>query len=157
MLDFEATLRERVATFPEEDRPGCGYWHLHMPCSNAFIDASLQPTRLRRACVAAVLRAAEHLRAIKPPEVEARVVVCLTWPTLWDAQIIVFFGEDYYGRFFDRNEPEQTWTRLEQSWLTPTLRLPVPDGCTERVYRETMRDGDEVWESTLIYLGDLAG
>jgi len=86
---FSRQLDDEVASFPSEGRSGCGYWHLHMPCAQSFIDHSPNPTRLRKDCVKAILKTTLRLRLVKPEDVDARVVCCLSWPSLWDSQIIV--------------------------------------------------------------------
>ena len=152
---FQKRLEDEASSFPAEDRPGCGYWHLHMPCSDSFIDHNLNLTRLRKQCVESILDAAIKLRSLKPDKVDARVVCSLTWPRLWDSQLIVFFGSEYFGHFFNRNSPEQKWTEESPHWLEKFFNLETPKGMTERVYLETLRDEDYESKSTLIFVGEL--
>ena len=152
---FQRRLEEEVSSFPAEDRQGCGYWHLHMPCAQSFIDHSPNETRLRKQCIESILGAAEQLKSIKPEGVEARVVCSLAWPSLWDSQIIIFFGSDYYDRFFDRRSPAQEWTEKPAGWLLRTFDLNIPESMTERVYLERIRDEDFEYETTLVFVGEL--
>jgi hypothetical protein len=152
---FSRQLDDEVASFPSEGRSGCGYWHLHMPCAQSFIDHSPNPTRLRKDCVKAILKTTLRLRLVKPEDVDARVVCCLSWPSLWDSQIIVFFGNDYYDGFFDRNSPDQQWIERPSGWLVEFFNLDIPKGATEKVYLEKIQDADGESEAILSFIGDL--
>lgn len=155
MKKISRRLDDSVTSFPSEDIKGCGYWHLHMLCAQSFIDHSPNPTRLRKECVDAVLKAAAQLRSIKPKEVDVRIVCSFSWPSLWDSQIIVFFGDDCYDGFFDRKSPDQHWFERSTGWLTKTFSLEIPEGATEKVYLEKIQDEDTESESTLSFIGDL--
>ena len=152
---FKRHLTEAVSEFPSEDYEACGYWHMHMPCSQSWIDQNTFSTRQRKECILAILEATEHLISIKRNRKNTRVVCSISWPSLWDSQIIVFFGSDYYDRFFDRRSPEQEWTEKPAGWLLKTFDLNIPESMTERVYLERIRDEDFESETTLVFVGEL--
>jgi Protein of unknown function (DUF3916) len=53
-----------------------------------------------------MLNAANDLRtAQRRRAVECRVVVAIDLPQLFDSQLIVFFGQEYFSRFFTRDTP----------------------------------------------------
>jgi hypothetical protein len=95
---------------PVEHSPGCGYWHAHLPVAQAFIDSPATPRSVRRLCIQSILDASERLRlAQSSRRIDCRVVASIDLPKLWNSQIIVFFGQNYFSRFFQRDMPEQTW------------------------------------------------
>jgi len=55
------------------------------------------------------------------------VIAAIDLPRLFDSQLIVFFGQDYFSRFFTRETPDQMWVALpphrslEREW---SLRIP---------------------------------
>ena len=49
LREFEASLREAVAVWPEEDRPGCGNWRNHLSPRNGLEAAT-------RSCLTSLAR-----------------------------------------------------------------------------------------------------
>ena len=153
LRSFKRHLAESMPSFPSEEMQGSGYWHLHMPCSGAWIDQSTSPTRMRKECVAAILEATKHLSDIRPKETKARVICSIAWPALWASQIIIFFGNEYFDHFFNRTRPEQTWLLKKEGWLTETFSLEIPSDFEERKYHETIKDEGYQFEDDLIFIG----
>ena len=143
--------------FPEEDHAGWGYWHLHVPVDQAVIDSQKTPHWVRRQCVQSLMDRSEHLRHLKPAADEAiRVVALISLPDLWDSQIIVFFGDKYFGRFFERDLEGQTWTPLRESRsLAREWGLEIPSGFQEKGYHESIRDEDYSREGEVWLAGEL--
>jgi hypothetical protein len=84
------------------------------------------------------------------------VVAAIALPDLFDSQLIVFFGPDYWSTFFDRHDPEQRWNRLESGRsLSREWSLEIPDGFGELGFEEVIvADGYE-HRGELWFVGDL--
>lgn len=151
---FLKDLLVGVQEFPDKDYPGSGYWHMHMPGSSRFLDYTEKKTELRKILVEGIIKATKTLHDQQPSNLNAKVISCISWPNLFDSQIIVFFGDEYFGGFFDRSGPEQWWTKEDESWVKENMKMEIPDGFEERVYNEVIDDEDGRFESTLIFIGN---
>src|SRR5262249_11397283 len=98
--------------FPYEHRPDCGYWHAHLPVARSFIDSPHTPYGVRKSCIQALVHTAARLRDRRAAGSDSRVVAAIDLPNLWDSQIIVFFGQEYWSTFFDRSSTDQEWIPL---------------------------------------------
>jgi len=139
-----------------EDRPGCGYWHAHLPVARSFIDSRAVPRSVRRQCIQALVDAAAQLSdATKSRNGECRVLTAISFPALFDSQLIVFFGEDYWSRFFERNSPEQTWRGLPPNRsLVREWGIRLPQGGVEIGIEESVVEGVHRQRSELWFVGD---
>ncbi|UNL83338.1 DUF3916 domain-containing protein [Priestia koreensis] len=141
-------IKAYTETFPTDFYHG--YWHLHLPASQAFIDSPQTPEKAKRACIQALVDQAEHLVRLKPSK-NYRVVALITSPELWGSQIIVFKGDDYFTRFFDRNSDDQKWVPLPKSRNLQTEKnLLIPSyfnvsGVTEMIIDEDGTEENEIW------------
>ncbi len=98
-----------------------------------------------------------HLTSIAPTDLETRVVVAICLPELWGSQIIVFFGSDYYDSFFNRDSEDQKWTPLPVNRsFTREWNLRVPDGFSQRGYKEELRDTDFTFDGEIWFIGQLS-
>lgn len=133
------------------------YWHMHLPVAQTFIDSTKTPAFARKECIQTLINRVKHLIENRPEkDSKARVVVCINWPNLWHSQIIVFFSEDYFKGFFDRNNDYQKWTQLSQKRsLSKELNLIIPEGFMENGYLEKIFDEDFKSVSELWYFGEL--
>ncbi|MDZ4910358.1 DUF3916 domain-containing protein, partial [Clostridium perfringens] len=111
---MENNLIELTSGFPKIDL-GHGYWHLHIPTYQRFIDSYKTPASLRRKCIQLIIDRVEFLIKNKlQSDAPIRVVACINLPSLWDSQIIAFFGDEYYKNFFNRNTDYQKWIPLSK-------------------------------------------
>lgn len=145
-----------TAVFPEVDWEE-GFWHMHLPVPQSFIDSAKTPFGVRRLCAQALIDAVEHLRTIKPKlDIPIRVTALITLPRLWDSQIIIFFGESYFAGFFNRNNDYQKWAPLPEGRnLANEWQLRVPENLTVKGYREEITDDGDTYVSQLWYIGEL--
>lgn len=159
MAAFLARLRSETERFPKEDRPGCGYWHLHMPVSKAFVDSASTPLSIRRTFIQAVLDAASRLRDLKPiyGGQNVRIVASINLPCLFDSQITIFFDDDYYSTFFTRQSAEQRWSTLPaERDLQREQSLNIPEGFQQKGFRESISDEDYSSEGEVWFFGEFA-
>ncbi|QWV94292.1 DUF3916 domain-containing protein [Geomonas oryzisoli] len=159
MTGFISRLMSETERFPEEDRPGCGYWHLHMPVSKLFIDSTSTPLSTRHVFIQAVLDAAGKLRDLKSTDEKRkiRIVTSISLPCLFDSQITVFFDDKYFSTFFDRDSSEQRWTALPANRdLQKELSLKMPEGLQQKGFHESVSDEDYSFEGEVWFFGELA-
>ena len=55
-------LEAATQVFPQaEDWEGCGYWHLHLPVAEGFIDSPKTPRSIRQQCIQTLIDRAAYL------------------------------------------------------------------------------------------------
>ncbi|MEL7654330.1 MAG: DUF3916 domain-containing protein [Bacillota bacterium] len=141
--------------FPEQD--GDRYWHLHLPTSQKFIDSYKTPLSVRRKCIQILIERVKHLNDIKPYGIQSKIVAAINLPFLWDSQIIIFFDQNYYKNFFDRNSEDQKWTLLQQNRnIKKELGLIIPETMQVRGYLEELNNEDDCYVGELWFIGELA-
>lgn len=145
-------IRDLAKAFPSEDSEGCGYYHAHLPVAQSLIDSKNTSRSIRKLCIQTLIDAARDLEKIKPAfGVTTRIVVAIDFPNLWDSQLIVFYGQDYFDKFFCRNTKEQEWTVLpSERDIKREWGLEIPKQFSVRGYKEEILDEDyshvgEVW------------
>ena len=74
--DMINRIEDETKEFPSDSYNG--YWHLHLPVAQSFIDSEKTPFGIKRLCVQTLLNAAKHLIGIKPhTDDKYRVVVSI--------------------------------------------------------------------------------
>lgn len=148
-------LTQQTAIFPLPHRGGA-YWHLHLPVARNFINATATPHGVRRLCAQTLIDCALHLAFIAPTDLETRVVVAVCLPELWNSQIIVFFGSEYYDSFFNRDSEDQRWTPLPDNIiLEREWDLRVPANFSQSGYKQELRDIDFSFDGEIWFVGQL--
>ena len=95
---FAGRLLEHTSEFPASDDER-GFWHLHRPIAQRFLDSPRTPQRVRRDCVQMILDASVRLCSLRPATISRRVVASIVTPCLFDSQLIVFYSLDTTARF----------------------------------------------------------
>jgi hypothetical protein len=146
-----------VTTVPRDDREWCGYWHVHLPLAQTFIDSQSTPRSVRRLCIQSLVDPAARLReSQRHRSTRCRVVAAVSLPLLFDSQLIVFFGDEYWNQFFRRDTPEQRWIALAPTRsLAREWGVLLPDGFEERGYAESIADEGFQSEGERWFLGDV--
>lgn len=135
-----------------------GYWHLHLPVAQAFIDSDKTPFGIKRLCVQTLLDCAKHLIEIKPNTCEKyRVVVYISFQELFDSQIIVFAGDSHFEGFFCRNDEFQRWIPLsEKRNLESEWRIDMPKNLNNSGFREeTTDENGKIYKRDIWFMGEL--
>ncbi len=150
-------IRDATVVFPEEHAPGWGYWHMHLPVDQAFIDSQKTPHWVRRQCMQCLIDGAERLRGLKPKSDDTiRVVASISLPLLWDSEIIVYFSQEYFDKVFSFEPEWQTWTPLRESRsLSREWHLTIPHGFQERGYHLRVRDEELSYDGDEWLIGEL--
>ncbi|OGO83074.1 MAG: hypothetical protein A2Y18_06735 [Clostridiales bacterium GWD2_32_19] len=148
-------ITELTNVFPKADLD-YGYWHIHLPASQGFIDSYKTPASVRKKCIQTLIDRVKFLIDIKPEsDIPIRVVACITLPYLWDSQVIVFFGDDYYRNFFNRNNEFQKWTLLSEVYILNDWKVYSPCDLAIKGYKEEIIYEDYKSTSELWFIGDV--
>lgn len=112
--------------------------HWHLPADQRLVDPPWADRTHQVRAVAALLAAAAHLRAARPPECDHQVIyIVLHWPALFMAEVGIFLDPAYAATFERRSDPSQTWTHLQpERSLAERLQIALPDGFAEYGYWE---------------------
>ena len=154
--NMENNIIESTSEFPEIDLD-YGYWHLHIPISQRFIDSYKTPVALRRKCIQLIIDRVEFLINNKlQSDIDTRVVACINLPSLWDSQIIVFFGDEYYKNFFNRNTEYQKWIPFSKERnIFKEWDLNFPSSMKVKGYKEEINEEDLSFEGELWFIGEI--
>ncbi len=135
------TLKKRISdicsVFPENTGT---YWHMHMPCSNSILDYPKVRHKFSQDLAGFLIEQSKHLNTLKPKDHFAKIVCYLPLSYLWDAQIIIFFNEEYYDSFFRRNDKYQKWIPIELSQALKSRWHIFDDSTNFRGYHEKTND-----------------
>ncbi|MDP4177371.1 MAG: DUF3916 domain-containing protein [Bacillota bacterium] len=150
------SINEFTENFPQMNL-NKGYYHSHIPVAQEFIDLSKTPQFVRKICIQTLLSRVKHLIDIKPKlDIKTRVVTCIQLPDLWNSQIIIFYGENYFNSFFERNSEYQKWILLPSNRdVLSKLGIAIPTGLSSRGYREEIIDNDCEYISEIWFIGEL--
>ena len=149
-------IEEETSDFPLDFYNG--YWHLHLPVAQGFIDSDRTPFGIKRLCVRTLLEQAKHLIEIKPNTPDKyRVVVYISFQALFDSQIIVFAGDSHFEGFFNRNDEFQKWIPLsEKRNLESDWRINIPQDMNVLGFKEEITDEDvEIYKRDIWFIGEL--
>ncbi len=149
-------IEKLTENFPELDL-NRGYWHMHLPVSQVFIDSKNTPSHIRTLCIKTLINRAIFLSNMKPKvRTKIRVVACIELPQLWDSQIIIFFGDEYFENFFNRDDDYQKWSLIDTNRsLLKVYDLCIPNDFIERGYIEEIFDDDFKSKSEIWFIGEL--
>lgn len=150
-------IMDSVKEFPCEGEESCGYWHTHVPTS-PFMDSKHTPKSVRKLCAQTLIDASAKLVDISPnSDVKTHVVTTISLPELWGSQIIVFFGDNYFNTFFDRNSECQRWIPLPSYRnICKEWGLRIPNGFEVKGYREEIHDEDYERIGEIWFIGELS-
>lgn len=149
-------IKENTSEFPTEFYNG--YWHLHLPVAQDFINSDKTPKKIKRLCIQTLLDRTEHLIGLKPNDKEQyRVVVAVDFPDLWGSQIIIFKGDSHFKDFFNRNDEYQMWLHLSENRNIQTeWELSVPNDLQLSGFKEVITDEDGYhYEGEIWFIGEL--
>ena len=135
-----------------------GYWHLHLPVAQGFIDSERTPFGIKRLCVQTLLKRAKHLIEIKPNTPDKyRVVVYINFQALFDSQIIVFAGDSHFEGFFNRNDEFQKWVPLsEERNIVSDWRINIPKDMNVIGIKEEITEEDgKISKRDIWFIGEL--
>lgn len=148
-------IEEETAEFPTHFYNG--YWHLHLPVAQGFIDSNQTPKKVKQLCIQTLINRAEYLIKQKPNTEETyRVVVAVDLPKLWNSQLIVFKGSEHFDGFFSRDSEEQKWLELPPGRNIQTeWALTIPESLFFTGCKEVITDDDYYHEGEIWFIGEI--
>jgi hypothetical protein len=135
------------------------YWHMLLPASQAFIDSSTTPRKVKRLCIQTLLNQANQLMTMKPNDTNTyRVVVMIKIASLWNSQIIIFKNDDYFHSFFNRDNEFQKWIPLSNEFdFRHEWGISISNSFQTLHFQEIINDEDGFYdERELLFIGELS-
>jgi hypothetical protein len=142
---------------PNPSECGLGYWHLHLPFAQAYINSEKTPNKLRRDIMQILINRVSHLKNIKTQEQdEYRIYTLISLPDLFDSQIVVLPDKSWFDGFFERDSKEQKWLPLDKSRnLIEEWKLNLPSDLDVKGYKEIISEEDYYSEGEKWFIGEL--
>lgn len=142
---------------PNPDDSGLGYWHLHLPFHQGYIDSKKTPNTLRRDIMQLLIDRVAYMKSIKTKEQgQYRVYSVISLPHLFDSQIVVLPDDSWFDDFFERDTEEQKWIPLdEQRNIVEEWGLNSSPKLEVRGYQEIIVDDDYIHKGEIWFIGEL--
>lgn len=150
-------IEKETQKFPADFEFHYGYWHLHLPVAQDFIDSNQTPLSIKRLCIQTFINRADYLIKSTPADNEKyRVAISITSPNLWNSQLIIFKGMTHFDNFFNRNSIDQKWLHLEETRsIQEEWGLAVPAGLQTLGFKEVIVDEEYYHEGEIWFIGEV--
>ncbi|MGV2941859.1 DUF3916 domain-containing protein [Mesobacillus sp. LC4] len=155
--DLINSLNELTEQLPNPNDYGLGYWHLHLPFPQEYIDSKKAPNKLRREIMQILINRVSHLKNLKTPSQDKyRIYTVISLPNLFDSQIAVLPDKSLFNGFFERDSEEQKWLPLNpQRDLAKEWVLNLPPDLEMKGFKEIISDEDYYYEGEIWFIGEL--
>lgn len=132
------------------------FWHLHVPVNRTFANSKNTPKKVRKLLIQTLINRSEYLSNLKPTGDKFCKVVCvICTQELSRSQIIIFFDQEYFASFFNRNNEEQVWTLQKTNESKIKIVFNIPLKFNIKRYSEIITDDGVIWKDELLMIGDL--
>lgn len=143
------TLLNNIDGFEAFTDINCEFEHFHVP-STPWIEMPKTSGKVKTEFCKKWIAKTEEFISQKPMELPfCKVVAVLSYPNLWDSQIIIFYDEAYFSSFWDRKGPYQVWTRIEdgRSFIKERgILIELPEtGYVEKIDDYNYRRNSLIW------------
>ena len=151
-------FNEMTETMPNPNEKSLGYWHLHLPFSQEYIDSKKTPNKLRRDIMQMLINRVDYLKNIKTKEQsDYRIYSIISLPNLFDSQIVVLPDKSWFDGFFERDSDEQKWITLDKHRnLIEEWNLILPSALEVRGYKEIISEDNYNYEGEIWFIGELS-
>ena len=151
------SISDITEKMPNPSEYGLGYWHLHLPFAQSYINSSKFPNRFRREIMQILINRVSYLKNIKTKaQVEYRIYALISLPDLFDSQIVVLPHNSWFDGFFERDSEEQKWIPLDTSRnLIQEWELNCPPDLQIKGYKEIISEEDYYSEGEKWFIGEL--
>lgn len=154
LQDVIAMPRRYGQTLPEPNR--WGYIDFKLPVEQGLVEGSHVRLAHLKQCAQTLLDLCDHLtRHAATVSGAPKVVASICLPDMFSSRVTLFWDNDYYKKFFQRNELSQTWTRLDAEdslaarWELDAHNLP------ETCYLEKINNGEHIHENKIWFFGEI--
>lgn len=83
-----------------------------------------------------------------------KIVAIIETNEISNSRIILFYDEEYYNNFWNRNDSYQVWNKLDQK-KSLKQKLNIKTNLKEIGFKETINDEDFKYETELWVYGDI--
>ncbi len=130
------------------------YENFYVPCDRTFINHRKTSGKVKRIfCQKWLDKTAEFIRN-KPENIGFCKIIADICPNdLWNSRIIIFYDDEYYNNFWNRNNDYQKWTRINGKSYAEKSKLKTD--LFEQGYLEELNLDDFCLESELWFYGEL--
>ena len=107
-----------VSALPERETDahlGGRFWNFKVPVFQKLVDPPHATVEMQRACITAILKAAEAIERSDVRPKECRVACLVSMPSLFNSEVTLFFDEDYFRTFLPREEGQRNY--FEGGWV----------------------------------------
>jgi hypothetical protein len=120
-----------------EQCAGERFWNFKVPVYSKLVDPPHATPQTQRACITAILAAAEAIECSPRRPANCRVACLVSTPSLFQSEVTLFFDDDYFQTFLPREEGKRTY--FEGGWVEDEpadaealedLAVAPPDGMT---------------------------
>ena len=152
-LKLKQRLKELGLFFPEDNFVHDKYYHYHFPCNQELLDSVQSTKKIRRNGLQLLINSAVDLIEARPEIKKNHKVICaLTFPYIWDSQVIIFYDEHYYNDFL--NISKNCLKSAETNELIK-YGLSIPSEFSNVVCIEEFDDEEEDLTTTTYYIGEI--
>ena len=124
--------------------------------SGQFISSPKTSGRVKTEFCRAWLARTAEIIAQKPKNLPfCKVAAVLCAEDLWKSQIIIFYDEEYYKNFWNRNTAEQAWLPVSDAAKSFAKERNIKTPLKEKGYAEIISEGDTQIKSALWFYGDI--
>jgi hypothetical protein len=150
-------LTELTKIIPNPNEYGLGYWHLHLPFSQEYIDSKKTPNKLRRDIMQKLIERVNYLISIKTTEQsDYCIYAIISLPNLFDSQIVVLPDKSWFVGFFERNSKEQKWIPLDSDRnIIKEWNLVLSSDLKVRGFKEIISDDEINHVGEIWFIGEL--
>lgn len=130
------------------------YEHFHVPCASDFIDSSKTRRSIKQKFCQIWLDKTQYFINNKPSNAVFCKVVCVVSSNcLWNSQIIIFYDEQYYNSFWNRDNKYQSWIKITNKSYKDSCRLNT--NMNELGFIETINDEEYNYRNDLWFYGEV--
>ena len=113
------------------------FWNFKIPVFSKLVDPPHATLQTQRACLAAILAAAEAVEKSERRPPSCRVACLVSTPSMFQSEVTLFFDEDYFQTFLPREEGKRTY--FDGGWVEDEpveadalgdLAIAAPEGMT---------------------------
>jgi hypothetical protein len=113
------------------------FWNFRVPVYSKLVDPPHAILQTQRACLAAILAAAEAVEKSERRPPDCRIACLVSTPSMFQSEVTLFFDEDYFQTFLPREEGKRTY--FEGGWVEDEpveadalgdLAVTAPEGMT---------------------------
>jgi hypothetical protein len=131
--------------FPEEYSTE-KYMNYKIPVLDRLVNTPTTTKNIQAHCLKAILKATAYIEKAKPKKLNNSIVtVLVTYPDMFSSEICIFFNEEYFRTFFERNNETEKLIQLSGKSLAQDLEVDIPANFKEIGFQFTVKDDSDIF------------